>query len=466
MRVARRTALVSFRNPQGQSGGFFGRMTRFFQWSMVVAVVGWVSGGAAPTQAAVAITPVTTPAGLEVWLAEDDRSPVIAVSFAFAGGAGLDPPDKVGVSRLAMELLEEGAGERDAQAFKAALKDQGIRLGFAADADFLGGALVTLPESLDAAVALTADALLRPRLQESDLERRRAAALAAERQQAGDPGAVANRTFRALVYPDHPYGRDENGDAAGLAAVSRADVQARLVQGLRRDRLLISAAGAITPERLAQVVDRMFASLPLSDTATASAALPPAEPGNAGERRVENRPTAQSLVVMGHAGPTRDHPDWFALTLLNQILGGSSFTSRLGTEIRDRRGLSYGVYSRLEARQAGGLWVVSGATANANASTMEGLIRTIWNEVAENGVTEDELADAKTFLTGSFPLRFTATPAISDLLLQMRKDRLGRDYLEQREAAIMAVTREAVRRVARTWLKADSFRTVIVGQPQ
>lgn len=448
-------------NPRKRTAG---PIRRFFIWGIGAVVAGWVCGGVTAVQAAVAITPVTTPQGLEVWLAADSRSPVVALSFAFAGGAGLDPPGKAGVSRLAMELLEEGAGERDAQTFKAALKDLGIRLGFSADADFLGGTLVTLPEALEPAIALAADALARPRLHETDLERRRASALAGERQQAGESGHVANRSFRTLVYPDHPYGQDEDGDAAGLAAVTRADVTARLAQSLRRDRLLISAAGAITPEQLADMVDRLFAALPAGDGTPA--VLPPAVARGEGERRVIERPTAQSLLVMGHTGPTRNHPDWFALVLLNQILGGSSFTSRLGMEIRDKRGLSYGVYSRLDTRQTGGLWIVSGSTANSNAGTVENLIRTIWQDAAENGVTEDELADAKTFLTGSFPLRFTATPAIADLLLQMRKDKLPLDYLERREQEINQVGIADIRRVARTWLRPDDFRTVIVGHPQ
>jgi zinc protease len=226
---------------------------------------------------------------------------------------------------------------------------------------------------------------------------------------------------------------------------------------------VVAVAGDITAERLGPVLDRIFGDLPAR---AAPFAVPPVTAKGAGEVVVVERPVPQSIVSMGHQGVRRDEPDWFAAQIMNHVLGGGGFNARLMQEIRVERGLTYGVSSGLASWKRGALVTAGGSTNNASAGTFVDLVKAEWRRMAESGPTPEELADAKAFLTGSFPLQFTSTGAIARVVLQVRRDDLGIDYLNRRSGLIEAVTPDDVRRVARTVLRPDAFLTVIVGRPE
>lgn len=406
---------------------------------------------------------VVSPGGIEAWLVRDGKNPIIAMAWSFDGGTELDPADKLGLGAMATALLTEGAGDLDSQAFRRRLEDNSISLGFSAGRDGLFGSLTTLVETKELAFDLAALAMTRPRFDPDAVERVRGQFLAGVRRNLASPNYVAQVTFLETLFPDHPYGKPARGTLRTLPAITVADLKALPPARLARDRLKVAVSGDIAPAELAKALDRVFGGLPAKG---APYAVADTEPKGAGSVVLVNRPIPQSIMMMGHRGIDRQDPDWYAATVLNYVLGGGGFSSRLMEEVREKRGLTYGVGSGIQSFEHANVMTVSGSMANANAGKAKDLIKRIWGEVAENGITEQELEDAKTYLTGSFPLEFTSNGAIAGILLSVQRDRLGIDYLNRRNALIDAVTLDDVKRVARRLLDAGQLAAVVVGQPQ
>jgi len=412
---------------------------------------------------AIEVKRVVSPGGIEAWLVEDHKIPVVALEWAFEGSGGTDPAGKDGRANLAAMTLDEGAGALDAQAFQGRMQDLAVSLGFDAGRDAFTGSLRTLRDNRDEAFELARLALTEPRFDEEAVNRVRTSIMAGLRRDQADPNYVARRAFYQVAFPEHPYGGEVRGSLESLPKITPDDLRAFMASELGRDRLVVAASGAITPEELGKALDQVFGGLP------ATAKAPPladVTPKGAGETLVAPRPTAQTLVLMGQQGVKRDDPDWYTATVMNYILGGGGFTSRLMDEVRERRGLSYGVYSYLIPMEHAALIAASGSTANAKAGEMLEIMRAEWRRMAEAGVTEEELRDAKTYLTGSFPLQFNSTSAIARIVLQVKRDNLGIDYLNKRDEYINAVTRDDVQRVARRLLDPAKLLTVLVGRPE
>ncbi len=412
---------------------------------------------------AIEIKRVVSPGGIEAWLVEDHKVPIIALEWAFEGAGASDPKGKEGLANLAARTLDEGAGPYDSQAFAARLQDNAIGLGFDVGRDAFSGSLRTLSDRRDEAFDLARLSLTEPRFDAEAVERMRAAVLSSLRRDQADPNYVARRLFYATAYPDHPYGDEIRGTLESLPTITPDDLRNFVKSSFGRDRLIVAAAGDITPEDLGLALDRVFGALPAT---TAIPAIANVEPKGAGETLVVTRPTAQTVMLMGEPGIKRSDPDWYAATVMNYVLGGGGFGSRLMEEVREKRGLSYGVYSYLVSLDHSALIMAGGNTVNAKAGQALDIMRQEWKRMAEKGVTEEELADAKTYLTGSFPLQLSSTQAIAGMLLQVRRDRLGIDYLDRRNALINGVTQEDVQRVAQRLLHPDRLLTVLVGRPE
>lgn len=412
---------------------------------------------------AVEIKRVVSPGGIEAWLIEDQKIPVVALEWVFTGAGGRDPAGKGGLANLASTLLDEGAGPYDSQAFQGRLQDLATSLDYDATRDGFTGSLRTLKDNAPAAFDLVRLSMADPHLSADALERMRSAILSGMKRDESDPNYVARRLFFSTAFPGHPYGEEIRGTPATLAAVTPDDVRAFVQSELTRDRLVVAAAGAITPGELAKALDTLFGTLPAK---AATAPLPDVTAQGAGQTLVAPRPTAQTVIIMGQPGVKRSDPDWYAATVMNYVLGGGSFSSRLMEEVREKRGLSYGVYSGLYPLDHAALVTASGSTRNATAGQALAIMRAEWRRMADGGVTDEELADAKTYLTGSFPLQFSSTSAIARILLQVKKDGLGIDYLDRRNGFINGVTRADVARVAKRLLNPDTLLTVLVGRPE
>ena len=415
----------------------------------------------APAQA-LDIQRVRSPGGVEAWLVTDRRVPVVSTALAFRGGATLDPTGKEGLANLVSSLLDEGAGPLDSAAFQRRLEDLSISLRFDAGRDNFGGSLRTLRRNLDAAFDLLRLAITEPRFEAAPVGRMRAQIVAGLRRQSQNPRYLASRRWFETVFADHPYRHSTRGTEASLAAIDAGDLRDFVARRLARDNLMIAVVGDVTAEALAPLLDSTFGTLPLHaaphDLAEARLTL--------GGVQVIERDIPQSIVIFGHGGVKRDDPDYYAARLMNYVLGGSSFTSRLTGEIREKRGLAYSVNSRLSMLRHAGLYLGSVATQNGRVAQSLDLVRREWGRMRDDGVTVAELAAAKTYINGSFPLSLTSSGRIARVLLAMQLEDLGIDYLGRRAGLIDAVTLGDVARTAKRLLDPDALTVVVVGAPK
>lgn len=428
--------------------------------AFVLLLIALLTTGASPA-GAVEVQRVVA-GGVEAWLVEDDSIPIISVDIAFRGGAALDPEGKAGLARFTMALLDEGAGDLDSQAFQARLEALAVELSFYAGRDTVGAEMRTLTENRYAAFDLLRLALTEPRFDAEPVARVRNQIEAHLRQSAEDPGDLAGRRLFAALYPEHPYGRPADGTLETIAAITADDLRGFAARRLARSNLVIGVVGDISAGDLAAVLETTFAGLPEQAAPDTVSEVAPKPGGNV---IVIDQAVPQSVILFGQQGVQRNDPEFYAATVLNHILGGGSFTSRLYEEVRESRGLAYSVSTQLYPLDHSGLLSGSAATANARVAETVSIVREEWRRMAQNGVTEAELNDAKTYLTGSFPLRFTNSASIAGMLVGMQLYDLGIDYIDHRNDLIEAVTLDDVNRLAGTLLAPDRLLFVIAGQP-
>lgn len=408
-----------------------------------------------------AVVEVVSPGGITAWLRQDSSVPLLAMEFQFRG-TGIVSPEKAGTETLAARMLTEGAGEWDGEAFRQMLADEAIGLSFGAGRDSFHGSLTTLTANRAMAVRLLQAALTSPRLDTAALRQQKARLVSERRRSLTQPNAIAYRTWFRLAFEGHPYGQSLRGTPETVNAVEATDVREFLDRILTRKGLTIGVAGDIAPEELSALLDEAFGSLPDADPPPELSPAPTPPAGLA----VVDHPSPQSVIVFGHAGIPRPDPDWYPALIVTQILGGSTFTSRLGAEVREKRGLAYGINASLMPYRAGAILLGRTATRSEAVAETVDVIATEWRRLAAQGPTADELADAKAYLTGSFPLSLDSTGAIASVLVDMQIAGLPRDYWSKRAAVIDAVDMETARRVAGRLLDPNGLLTVVVGKPE
>ena len=417
---------------------------------------------ALPARAEIGVQEITTPGGLKAWLVEEHSIPFLALEIRFRGGTSLDAPGKRGATNLMTALLEEGAGEMDAQAFAAAAENLAANFSFRAQDDAIAVSAQVLTENRDAALALLRQALVAPRFDGPAVERVRGQVLASIDSDSRDPNAIAGRTFNALAFGDHPYGTVSDGSVESVGALSREDLIAAHDGALARDRLYISAVGDITAGELSTLLDRLLGDLPAK-----GAPMPERiDYALTGGVTVVPFDTPQSVILFGQRGMKRDDPDFFTAFVMAQILGGEGFSTRLMQEVREKRGLTYGIGAYLYPMDQTEILTGSVSTVNARASETVAVVQDEWKKLAAEGVSEEELARAKTYLTGAYPLRFDGNGQIANILVGMQLDHLTPDYIRTRNDNINAVTREDIRRVAGELIEPGGLHFVVVGKPE
>jgi zinc protease len=411
---------------------------------------------------AIDIQEVTSPGGVEAWLVEDSSIPFVAIEIWFNGGASLDAPGKRGAVYLMTGLLEEGAEDMDARAFAEAV--EGLAAGFEFDVyrDALTVSARMLTENRDAAADLLRAALVEPRFDADAVERVRGQVLSIIDGDDRDPDELASRAFNRLAWGDHPYGSALEGTRESVSALTRDDLLAAHRAVLARDRVVVGASGDITAEELGLLLDRILGDLPAEGAPMPEMADYQLPSGTT----VIDFPSPQSVALFGHEGIARDDPDFFPAFVLNQIMGGGNFRSRLMQEVRVARGLTYGIYSYLATAEYG--QTMGGRFSSSNDLVAEAIavIREQWADVAANGVSDEELEAAKRYLTGAYPLRFDGNGRIAGILAGMQADGMPVDYILSRNDYVEAVTAEDVRRVAERLLQPDALHFVVVGRPE
>jgi zinc protease len=428
---------------------------------MIRAVFAAFLALALPAAAEIKIQEVTSPGGIKAWLVEDRNIPFTALEIQFRGGTSIEAPDKRGVVNLMTATLEEGAGDMDSRAFAEARDGLAAEFSFDAGADSVGVSAKFLTENRDAAVDLLRQALVNPRFDQEAVDRVRGQVLSILRGNEKDPEKIATQAFYRLTFGDHPYGSTGDGTVETVNALTRDDVLAAHRATLARDRVYVAAAGDITAAELGVLLDRLLGDLPETGGPQAGTAtlLQPAG------LTVETFPSPQSVVIFGQAGIARDDPDFFAAFILNEVIGGGRFTARLMSEVREKRGLTYGIGTYLIAFDRADLLMGQFAASNDKVAEAIAVVRSEWARIASDGVMPEELAATKTYLTGSYPLRFDGNGPIASILVGMQMDGMPIDYVTTRNAKVEAVTMEDIRRVAARVFQPEALKFVVVGQP-
>jgi zinc protease len=411
---------------------------------------------------ATTIEHVVSPGGIEAWLVHEPAVPMIAIDFAFVGGAAQDAPGKGGTASLVASLLDEGAGDLDAKTFHARLERKAIELGFQAERDTLRGTLRTLTENKDEAFEYLRLAVTQPRFDQSDVEVIRAQMLSMLRRATTSPTDIANLRWWQVAFADHPYGRPVNGTLESVPTVTIADLKDYTHRVLARENLKVAVVGDIDAETVKVMLDRVFGGLPAQPELKPVANV---SPQGLGRRIVVKVDVPQAVVAFGGPGIARKDPDFMAAYIVNHILGGGAFSSRLYQEVREKRGLAYSVYDSLVWLNHSALFLGGTATRADRAGETLDVIDKEIHRLANEGPTADELAKAKAYLNGSFVLNLDTSSKIAALLVQLQLDGLGIDYFTRRPEMINGVTLEDARRVAKRMLDSGMLVTV-AGRPE
>lgn len=412
---------------------------------------------------AIDIQKITTPGGIEVWLVEEHAIPLVTLDAGFRAGSVNDPAGKDGLASMMSSLLDEGAGDMDSLAFQKRLEEKAIRLGFGAGRDVMSASVNTLSKNKEEAFSLLRMALTQPRFDDEAVERVRAQILVAHERAEEDPRTISNRTWYEEAFGDHAYARRVSGTSDTIKSITKQDLTGYLNSFVTRDRMFVAAVGDIDADTLASLVDSTFGDLPATSAPISEDVL---NIENTGVLKVVERDIPQSVVTFGSRGILRNDPDFMPAYVMNYVLGGGGFASRLMEEVREKRGLTYGIYTYLQPLDRAGLYLGQVATENAKVGETLSIVRAELKRLREDGITEDELKNAKTYLTGSYPLRFDSNTKIASQLVAIQLEGLGVDYIDRRNELIEAVTLDDVKRAAERLIDTDNMIITVVGAPE
>jgi zinc protease len=435
-------------------------MMKFARTALVAAGLLWVAAGAAH---AFTIQEVKSPGGITAWLVEEKAVPLMAMNFSFQSGSAQDPEGKEGATEFLTGMMDEGAGDMLSQEFQRKREELSFRMSFSADSDSFEGSFQTLTRNREASVDLLTLAITAPRFDAEPMERVRQQFLLNVKNKAEDPQSIAWRSWVEAILPGDAYARQADGTEATMSAMTPDDLRAAHRRIFNRDNLQVAVVGDISAAELGPLLDKVFGGLPQSGP---QQSLPPATPAKGPKQTVIPRDMPQSVIVFGHEGILRSDPDFIPAFVMSEILGGGGMSSRLSEEIREKRGLTYGVSFGLSPMERTGLYAGMLQTRNESAGEALAVVRDVLAKMAEEGPTQQELDEAKTFLTGSYALRFSSNAAIARQLLGLQQQNLGIDYVERRNALVEAVTLEQVKAQAKRLLHPDRLIVTVVGRPE
>ncbi len=412
--------------------------------------------------AAMNIKTFKTPAGVEAWLVEEHSVPLLALRFAFEGGNSQDPAGKEGLANFITAMMDEGAGDLKSAEFQERMEDIAMRMGYDDTKDSLYGSVETLTKNRDKAAELLKLSVQKPRFDKDAVDRIRQQLIANLSYADKDPDKVAGREWYAMAFANHPYGRRANGTVATLNAIKSEDLHAFHKRTFAKDTLKVVVVGDITQPDAEKFIDNIFGGLP------AKAELLPVEktkPVGGGQQQIIEMNVPQSVAVFGLGAMPRKDPDFMPAFVINHILGGGGFSAKLMEEVREKRGLAYSVYTYIQPYQHASILMGSVATKNESMAESLDIIRAELKKMAENGPSQEDLDAAKSYLTGSYALRFDTNAKIATQLLGLMQEDFGPDYVDNRNKMIEAVTIEDAKRVAKRLLQSDDLIVTVVGKP-
>jgi zinc protease len=434
-------------------------MNRFLISLSVAACVTF--GGSFAAQAETEVQEVVSKGGITAWLVEEPSIPFTALEIRFQGGTSLDREGKRGETNLMMATLEEGAADLDAQGFAKARDSLAAHFGFSSGTDSLSISARFLSENQDEALALLRTAIVEPSFNQVAVDRVRGQVESGIRSEATDPSDIASALFFEDRFGAHPYGTNSSGTLASIAGISPEDLDEARLRGMVKDRMFVAAVGDITAAQLGPILDELLGDLPQSGPDLPSKVTPLLS----GKTKVQAFDTPQSVVMFGHQGITRRDEDFIPAYIASEILGGSR-ESRLMAEVREKRGLTYGIGTYLVPYDHSELVLGQFSSGNEVVGQAIDVVKDEWNKFSEVGITAKELEDAQTYLTGAYALRFDGNAPIASILVGMQMIGLERDYIAHRNDLVNAVTLEEINAVIGELYQPENLTFVVVGQPE
>jgi zinc protease len=415
---------------------------------------------ATASHAAAKIQHLISPGGIEAWFVQDSTVPLIAMEYAFVGGASQDPADKPGVGNLVADLLDEGSGDLDSKSYHEHLERRAIELGFSASRDNFRGSLRLLRDNKEEAFELLRTALTSPHFDKDDVERIRSQVMSDLRRETASPSSLAGRKFLELAFGSHPYGRPASGTLDSVPTITVADLKDYTHRVIAKNTLKIAVVGDIDPGTLGKLLDLTFGDLPARASLVPVPDVVVAKPP---QRAFVPLDVPQTVISFGGPGIMRHDPNFMAAYVVDQILGGSGLSSRLYREVRENRGLAYSIYGALAWMEHSALFIGNTGTRADRAGETVNAIEQEVRRIAEEGPTQEELDQAKSYLKGSQMLQLDTSAKLAQALLQYQLDRMPIDYIEKRNAMIDAVTLDDAKKAAqRLW--GQGLLTVVVGR--
>jgi zinc protease len=404
------------------------------------------------------------PNGMVLLHAERSALPIVRVVLAIKAGSVTEPAEKAGLAHLTADLLNEGTAKRSSKDISDAIEFVGGELHTSGGADYMTVTLSVLKKDVELGFDILSDIVLNPAFSDDELKRRKTVIKSSIIQQKEEPGVVASKAFMKAVFGDHPYGRPVEGTEESLEAITRQDILDFHKAYYEPNNAIMSVVGDLSKDELRSLLDKYFKGW--TKGSVVEKPLPAVKTAE-GPRVVKiDKDLTQANIILGHVGIKRENPDYYAVSVMNYILGGGGFASRLMDNIRDNKGLSYDVHSFFSANKYSGNFQAGLQTKNRTAQTAIDEILKEMERIRTEPVTDKELNDAKSYLTGSFPLRIDSTSKIASFLIAVEYYNLGFDYVDDYKRLIEAVTKDDVLRVAKKYLDTKGYVLVIVGNMQ
>ena len=404
----------------------------------------------------------TTEKGIKVWLVEEKNLPIISMSFAWQGGVENDAEDKQGLCRIAAAMLTKGAGQDDENAFQKKMQENAISIGFTAQRDTIYGQFRSLKDTLPIAKDMLRASLYNPRFDEDSLTRLKAETSSSLKRYQSDPDWMLSRLMMSETFSGHPYSKRSMGTLATINAITRDDLK-NWHKRLSRDQLIVSITGDITKVEASKILDDLFGDLPQR---TELPAVLEAEIKGKQQVFIVNYNGPQSSMQLIWPGIKRSDKDWYAAQVMNYILGGGSFSSRLMSEVREKRGLTYGISSGMALFDHAATYNIQASFKNENAGEVLALVKKEIARIRDTEVSANELKAAKDYLIGAYGLSLTSTSQVAAHYLELQRQKLSVNDQQESEAALKSVTADDVQRVARRILKDEDMAAYFVGQPK
>jgi zinc protease len=427
--------------------------------AMVIGLVMAEPNGTTATE----IAPVKTvlPNGLTVIVLEQHDLPLVHIQALIKVGAAHDPPEKAGLANLTSSLLDEGTTTRSSKQIAEQIDFIGASLEIETSEDFTTASMRVLKKDVGLGFTFLSDMLLHPTFPQQEFERVRAQILGEIVSDNDDPNHLAMKTFHQLVFPNHPYQWPVTGFEDTVSHIEWRDVQHFYTREYLPNQTILVIVGDVTVEQATGLARTHFGSWKAGPAPVQPARKPPSLDKKV--VRLIDKDLTQSTVVLGHGGINRTNPDFYAVTVMNHILGAGGFSSRLMDTVRDKQGLVYGITSHYDARaMPGPFWVSLQTKTDTTNQAVEAVLAEI-KAMRDTPVSDQELAEAKAFLIGSFPLRFDTTAKLARLLAQVEFYGLGFEYFSLYPKLIERVTKEDVQRVAKQYLNPRHYALVVVG---